>query len=56
MGTSTGDIKVLYDPEKTNTQIGILKCVNKQVKRKQDKFAMFQENMIIINPLELYDQ
>jgi hypothetical protein len=44
VGTSSGDIKVLYDPEKTNTEIGILNCVSKQVKKKQDKFAMFAEN------------
>jgi len=59
IGSSSGDIKVLYDPETSKDNVGILKCVQKRNKRKAaddlGAFTAFEQSTIIVNPVEIAD-
>ena len=59
IGQSSGGLKVLYDIEKTNSEVGIVKAVQKVLKRKnqyEGNLGSFYDAANIMEPVEIMDR
>ena len=61
IASNFGEVRVLYDDKKTNEDTGILRCVQKECKKKKNldmnSFIpiAYRENTIVA-PAEIYDR
>ena len=57
IGSSSGDLKVLYSPSLSKADAGILACVKREAKRRRFDYAAsaFQDERMIYYPTEIMD-